>query len=505
MGAISALSTRTDRPPAEVYFGGVMFGYSASHIRIWAPNQATSNNTVTLFYVTNGWGLAGVTNIVETSGRIRVMAWKFDGGILGEVVNQKSVTLAANNEYTVTIGDVDPPVPYDMQLLLVQSEVMSSLLPNHGFRFTGIGSSMTEGHDGTYGGLIYGRKANTVSFWKPKMIHQEFKDAICIREPWSTPSTKQCQFGGLTITFTIYRLFTIDDVTCDIDADLHAFLNLTRSKLQTSLPFGYSSEFNDTLELACQSGLVHTSGDNFMYCSREGVFVSDTPIVCGVPRCHNPDPIQNAHSPSFVNTTLGDNVTYECLPGYNMDDPTTATRTCLKNSSWSGMLPVCSPVVCQPSGPVMFATHTSTGNQFMDNVTYSCDVGFPHQTGNLFRTCMADGAWSGVEPVCEYCDCPCNGTNATIKQLNMTLAELLAALTAELKVDKKKTSIAVRKKISVYEDRPVAKGLGSIGVAMLVFVFAFVIIPDIPRLLNDIRFGFQNLLSCCGKEGPKNK
>ncbi|XP_069114613.1 beta-2-glycoprotein 1-like [Argopecten irradians] len=211
--------------------------------------------------------------------------------------------------------------------------------------------------------------------------------------------------------------------------------------------------------------------------------------------------MNNTGPPTFTNVTLGSTVTYTCLPGYTMENPADKTRTCQLNSAWSGSPPVCNPVECPPISSVLFASYQETGNVFRDNVTYQCDTGFPHLSGNLFRTCKADGTWSGIDPVCEYCDCPCDGSNVTSFKLNnATLEELLAALKAELQVDKKSTSMAVRRKISVYEDRPVAKGLGAMGVVLLVFVFAFVIIPDIPRLNTDIKMGYHNLFSCSGKK-----
>jgi len=72
---------------------------------------------------------------------------------------------------------------------------------------------------------------------------------------------------------------------------------------------------------------------------------------------------------------------------------------------------------------------------------------------------------------------------------------MLDEIRKELTVEATNTSKARRKKISVKDNRPSARGIGAIGIALLVIVFATVLIPDIPRLMIDIRQGFRNLCS----------
>ncbi len=43
---------------------------------------------------------------------------------------------------------------------------------------------------------------------------------------------------------------------------------------------------------------------------------------------------------------------------------------------------------------------SSEGTLYMDTVTYQCDGKYSVKLGNLTRTCLADGTWSGNEPVC---------------------------------------------------------------------------------------------------------
>ena len=59
-----------------------------------------------------------------------------------------------------------------------------------------------------------------------------------------------------------------------------------------------------------------------------------------------------------------------------------------------------------------------------------------------------------------------------------------------LTVDKKETKAAKRKKISAPDPRPTAKAVGAtLGIGLLVLLFAMIVLPDIPVIINDIRFG----------------
>ena len=45
-------------------------------------------------------------------------------------------------------------------------------------------------------------------------------------------------------------------------------------------------------------------------------------------------------------------------------------------------------------------TSPDTLHNFNVIVTYVCDTGYNHSTGDLVRTCQNDGTWSGALPAC---------------------------------------------------------------------------------------------------------
>ncbi len=57
------------------------------------------------------------------------------------------------------------------------------------------------------------------------------------------------------------------------------------------------------------------------------------------------------------------------------------------------------------------AVDTSSGTTFMMTATYTCNPGYT-LTGDMTRTCQANGMWSSSEPACE-CECDLHSFNTT--------------------------------------------------------------------------------------------
>lgn len=39
--------------------------------------------------------------------------------------------------------------------------------------------------------------------------------------------------------------------------------------------------------------------------------------------------------------TIGQNITFQCQPGYRMEEDGSPVRTCTQNGTWSGNMPIC--------------------------------------------------------------------------------------------------------------------------------------------------------------------
>ncbi|XP_048779630.2 uncharacterized protein LOC125683012 [Ostrea edulis] len=184
---------------------------------------------------------------------------------------------------------------------------------------------------------------------------------------------------------------------------------------------------------------------------------------------------------------------YDCDEHYILTSGN-LTRQCLELGSWSGEDPVCN-VTCQDP-PHENSTTTRTTNSstvyFEDYiVSYTCKENHRHVLGNLTRVCNGSGDWTGEQPVCKPCMCPCD----RIRSQNFihdpeVLQNRIAEMKKELEVNQKQLSSAVRAKTSAKDERPSAKGVGSIlGVGMITFVLVTIVCSDLPMIYRQVRYG----------------
>jgi hypothetical protein len=76
----------------------------------------------------------------------------------------------------------------------------------------------------------------------------------------------------------------------------------------------------------------------------------------------------------------------------------------------------------------------------------------------------------------QICYCPFDGGYTYLTTAE--LADKIEKMVADIKIDQKKTYSAKRKLISVTDDRPSAKAIGSLGIVILISVTASIIIMD---------------------------
>ncbi|XP_024842164.2 CUB and sushi domain-containing protein 1 [Bos taurus] len=101
---------------------------------------------------------------------------------------------------------------------------------------------------------------------------------------------------------------------------------------------------------------------------------------------------------------------FSCEMGYQLRG--SAERTCLLNGSWSGLQPVCEAVSCgNPGTPTHGKIVSSDGVLFSSSVVYACWDGY-RTSGLTTRHCTANGTWTGTAPDCTLISCGDPGTLA---------------------------------------------------------------------------------------------
>ncbi|XP_019863662.1 PREDICTED: CUB and sushi domain-containing protein 1-like isoform X3 [Amphimedon queenslandica] len=152
---------------------------------------------------------------------------------------------------------------------------------------------------------------------------------------------------------------------------------------------------------SCNKGYVLV-GFHIRLCIGNGTWSGMAPI-CKRVNCGPLPHIANGAVSIHPDTRLGSTATYTCNSGYKLVG--NDTRTCLANGKWSGQEPVCRPVDCGDlDNPMNGWVHISPNTLFGGQALYRCKLGY-ELSSDVVRTCQASGQWSGSAPTCDPIDC----------------------------------------------------------------------------------------------------
>ncbi|XP_062580878.1 uro-adherence factor A-like, partial [Saccostrea cucullata] len=127
-----------------------------------------------------------------------------------------------------------------------------------------------------------------------------------------------------------------------------------------------------------------------------------------------------------------------------------------------------------------------------ESLTCECNTGFHLKSGDLERTCLHGGTWSGSEPMCiasGSCMCPCDRvTNPSYTSPNdEALLKEIQRMKQELLILKNITNKALRKKISIPDFRPSANVSGTPWVLLLVAMVLWIVVPDVWTVIQQLK------------------
>ncbi|XP_062589156.1 uncharacterized protein LOC134250829 [Saccostrea cucullata] len=127
--------------------------------------------------------------------------------------------------------------------------------------------------------------------------------------------------------------------------------------------------------------------------------------------------------------------------------------------------------------------------------------------GSLEQECGSGGSWEKEIPYCKRCKCPCTRMkNQVIFRTQKQLQDKITAIQKKLVLEKKNLASQKNAKISVADPRPSAKAVGSIvGVGIIMFTFAIIVLLDLPVLYRHIRFGPRKKIKGSTKSHSKSK
>ncbi|XP_078334149.1 uncharacterized protein LOC144625798 [Crassostrea virginica] len=192
--------------------------------------------------------------------------------------------------------------------------------------------------------------------------------------------------------------------------------------------------------------------------------------------------IYNSHIP-WKNVTL---VCYQrSIQISNTSSCTHLNKTCDISVTEQGNITFgCSDCPDAPYDSSTTDLDTSAAQQYYfigDNITYRCKSNHSLVSGNLTRTCLDNGSWSGKQPVCRICTCPCQrlASQNFIKD-PIVLKKRIKELKKILVVNRSKLSASIRKRTSSRDDRMSSKGIGmTLGVGVITCIILTIVCSDL--------------------------
>ncbi|XP_061195952.1 uncharacterized protein LOC133204224 [Saccostrea echinata] len=362
-----------------------------------------------------------------------------------------------NNINSVERVKLDAMYNLDSTIVSVLLKVSSS--NNDGFIFNAGGSAMIDTSDDPYGAVIYGYNETEVMLWRPAQTNTN-GHLVYLGGQWGSGQSNQQS----DVVEVIVKVIDISGTPCNGTEKCSPDWSRNRC-VSTDCPIPpdidnayklYEGVTNDSKALyACKTGYTESSDDVIINCV-EGTW-SMTSMFCKG-SCPDPPSIANADVMVSSNVAL-----YSCHEGF-LPKSGTSLINCLQYE-WQTTNFTCYASSC---GPVPNITNADF---LVDNdvAMYACRYGFRPTNSDNKVTCVSDTS---------------NRQKSYIT--NETIAEWIKKMKEELYVNKSKTSAYNRSLISVYESRPSAVQLGSVGVLLISFTITALILPDIIAVVKNV-------------------
>nr|XP_020453374.1 CUB and sushi domain-containing protein 3-like [Monopterus albus] len=162
--------------------------------------------------------------------------------------------------------------------------------------------------------------------------------------------------------------------------------------------------FSHSVIYSCMDGYLLT-GTTTRQCQANGTWSGVQPN-CTMINCGDPGVPANGlrYGEDF---TIGQNVSFQCQPGYRMEEDGSPVRTCTQNGTWSGNMPICTAVTCPTPPAISNGVLQGSDFEWGSSVSYSCSPGYELSFPAVL-TCVANGTWSGMLPQClpKFCGDP---------------------------------------------------------------------------------------------------
>ncbi|VDI73963.1 Hypothetical predicted protein [Mytilus galloprovincialis] len=193
-------------------FGGVVFAFSDSQIRLWVPKRGTGSSSANgvPFNAINGWGESGDFGYSKTV-RVRAFAWDFKS------FEQNPIVLEQTSH--IPEGFISHPHEYHFHdNILLLFSVKAERGNNQGYQFYPAGSSMTDGttdrDNKKFGSFVYGFTDDTIYFWTP--VGYASGCVLLLDGLWGSQNQQHCLSENDVTLMITFNVFTIIEPACGV-------------------------------------------------------------------------------------------------------------------------------------------------------------------------------------------------------------------------------------------------------------------------------------------------
>ncbi|XP_045205733.2 CUB and sushi domain-containing protein 3-like [Mercenaria mercenaria] len=160
-----------------------------------------------------------------------------------------------------------------------------------------------------------------------------------------------------------------------------------------------STTYGSAALFSCTTG-YDLKGDTIRSCTESGYWDNDYP-ECVIKDCGNlTDPVDGRVS--YLKTTYQSTASYTCAVGYNLVGLN--ITQCTASGAWSPAQPLCEIVDCGALPAPTNGNNDAIITTYGETVNFTCDTGYA-LFGNVVRTCLETGLWSGTMTTCKIKDC----------------------------------------------------------------------------------------------------
>uniref|UniRef100_H3AD23 Sushi, von Willebrand factor type A, EGF and pentraxin domain containing 1 n=1 Tax=Latimeria chalumnae TaxID=7897 RepID=H3AD23_LATCH len=162
---------------------------------------------------------------------------------------------------------------------------------------------------------------------------------------------------------------------------------------------GEDYTFQKQVEYSCNEGFL-LEGERSSICLENGSWSGVAP-VCRPILCPTPSNVLNGE---VIGSEFSyrKEIQYRCREGYVLEGP--SKLTCQVDGMWSDKAPHCELVNCGPPEDISHGYLNGSSFNYADSVQYVCFPGYELE-GNAIRKCLLSGTWSGIPPSCQLCEC----------------------------------------------------------------------------------------------------